>query len=262
MSHDQGLEATICVKQNPIRLCLTMPGLGNDSEVRDLEYHLSAWHTHLFQHQNIAPETFSTVANILTATLDLTPTTLASHIDWTHCLTAMLPIGFNSITAYGMQTKLFLGSVVTQISGSDDLVPVAYIPNSSRIRIPHWVLQQCLNVHPTPDGDGCQKQYAAVVLVLFCNLFINSRFCFPSGTFKASEIPKICTECPCLVSSIELEVFNEDLVSTSWLSQANLCLSRTNFEDRKRNTYGTFGERCTLSRLMCVLQELSSHLSV
>ncbi|KAJ7359593.1 hypothetical protein DFH08DRAFT_932046 [Mycena albidolilacea] len=204
---EKGLEATICVKQNPIRLCLTMPGLGNDSEVRDLEYHLSAWHTHLFQHQNIAPETFSTVANILTATSDLTPTTLASHIDWTHCLTAMLPIRFNSITAYGMQTKLFLGSVVTQISGSDDLVPVAYIPNSSRIRIPHWVLQQCPNVHPTPEGDGCQKQFR-----------------FPSGTFKASEIPNICTECPCLVSSIELEGFNEDLVHTI---KANVCTTGT-----------------------------------
>ncbi|KAJ6553325.1 hypothetical protein B0H19DRAFT_1263719 [Mycena capillaripes] len=227
---EKGLEATICVKQNPIRLCLTMPGLGKDSKVQDLEYVLSAWHTERFQHQNIAPETFSTVANILIATSDLTLATLASHIDWAHCLTALLPFRFNSKMAYGMQTKLFLGSVVTQIGRSDDLVPVAYIPNSSRIRIPHWVLQQCPNVSPTPDGDGHQK-----------------RFCFPSGTFKASEIPETCTGCPYLESSIELEGFSEDLVSTSWLSQANLCISEISFEGRERNIYGT------IDTLQCVI---------
>ncbi|KAJ7215541.1 hypothetical protein GGX14DRAFT_443045 [Mycena pura] len=219
---DEGLEATICVKQNPIRLCLTMPGLGNDSEVQDREYYLSEWHTERFQHQNIAPETFSTVANVLIATSNLTLTTLASHIDWAHCLTALLPFRFNSITAYVMQTKLFLGSVVTTIGSSNDLVPVAYIPNSSRIRIPHWVLQQCPNVLPFSGGDGHQE-----------------RFCFPSGTFKASEIPEICTGCPYLESSIELDSFNENLVSTSWLSQANFCISGTSFQDRERNTYGT-----------------------
>ncbi|KAF7346889.1 hypothetical protein MVEN_01440900 [Mycena venus] len=213
---EKGLEATICVKQNPIRLCLTMPGLGNDSEVQDLEYRLSAWYTEHFQHQNIAPETFSTVANILSATSDVTLRTLASYIDWTHCLTALLPFRFNSRTTYGMQTKLFLGSVVTRISGSDDLVPVAYIPNSPRIRIPHWVLQQCSNVLPIPDGDGHQQ-----------------RFCFPPGTFKASEIPEICAGCLHLESSIELEGFNEDLVSMSWLSQANFCTSGASFEGRE-----------------------------
>ncbi|KAJ7214990.1 hypothetical protein GGX14DRAFT_443557 [Mycena pura] len=223
-----GLEATICVKQNPIRLCLTMPGLGTDSEVQDPEYRLSSWHTEHFKHQNIAPKTFSTVANVLIATSDLTLTTLASRIDWAHCLTALLHFRFNQRTACGMQTNLFLGPFVTLRFG-DSMVPVAYIPNSSRIRIPHWVLHQCPDVLPFSEGDGHQE-----------------RFCFPSGTFKTSEISKICNECPCLTSSIELDALARR--RTSWLSQANHCISGTSFENRERKTY--YG---TIDTLVCII---------
>ncbi|KAJ7721976.1 hypothetical protein B0H14DRAFT_2642281 [Mycena olivaceomarginata] len=101
-----------------------MPGLGKDSEVHDVEYRLSAWHTEYFQHQKPVPQTFSTISNLLTATSDPKLTTLASHINWTDCLAALLPVRVTLSAAYDMQTKFFLGSVVTNESGH--LIPVAF----------------------------------------------------------------------------------------------------------------------------------------
>jgi hypothetical protein len=128
-------------------------------------------------------------------------------------------------------------------------------PSSSRIRFQPWVLQRHSNVSPTPEGDGLRKRCGAVVLVLVCDLFISSRFSFPTGSFKVSEISEDCTECPCLESSIELEGVDKDQVGRSWLSQANHCISGTIFKDRKRYLYGTFNQKCSLSRLMCALQQ-------
>jgi hypothetical protein len=99
-------------------------------------------------------------------------------------------------------------------------------------------------VLPTPGGDGLRKRCAAVVLlVLICDLFINSRFSFPAGSFKATEMSENSKECPCLEFSVELEGVDENLVSTSWLSQANLCIGGTIFKDRIKYQYGTSSKK-------------------
>jgi hypothetical protein len=78
-------------------------------------------------------------------------------------------------------------------------------------------------VLPTPEGDGLRKRCAAVVLVLICDLFINSRFSF-----------------------VELEGVDENLVSTSWLSQPNPCISGTMFKDRIKYQYGTSSQKWSI----------------
>ncbi|KAJ6595025.1 hypothetical protein DFH09DRAFT_1357794 [Mycena vulgaris] len=224
---DRSLPATICVKRDPVRLCLAMPGLENGSAVPDLEHNLSSWHTAYFGHQKPAPETFTTISNILTATSVPTLKTLASHIDWTHCLSALLPVRYCERAPREMQTKLFLGSVVTEMGESEDLVPVAYIPNSGRIRIEDWVQKQCPDVIIHPEGDGFQK-----------------RFTFSTGSFAASEISRsLCLDC-----SIELEGVDQHLVSMSWLSQANHCIGGTISKGGKRYRYGTIDTlRCLIA---------------
>jgi len=167
---------------------------------------------------------------MLAATSDPPLKTLARRIDWTHCFAALLSVRFSPAAPCEMQTKLFLGSVVTEIGESDDLMPVAYIPSSGRIRIQDWVLKQCSKVPVHPAGDGFRK-----------------RFTFSRGSFKASEISPNCRHYPCLDFSIELEDVDEDLISKSWLSQANFCIGETISKGGKRYRYGT------IDKLSCLI---------
>ncbi|KAF7365948.1 Kinase-like protein [Mycena venus] len=222
---EKGLEATICVKRERPQLCLTMPGLFNDSGDQSFDHILSSWHTEHFWHQRPAPESFRTMFNTLSAASYPTLETLARHIEWAHFLAALLPLRYDYPTACEMQTKLFLGSVFGEIRGSDELVPVAHIPTSSRIRMQTWTLKQCPNVL-LDSGDD----------------FPRKRFTFPAGSFKASQIFMSCLE-----SFLELEGEDEDRVNLSWLSQANRCVSQTTFQEGKPFQYAT------IDRLRCLL---------
>ncbi|KAF8187377.1 hypothetical protein K438DRAFT_1972996 [Mycena galopus ATCC 62051] len=231
LGDEKGLEATICVKRERPQLCLTMPGLFNDSGDQSPDHIFSSWHTEYFWHQRPAPEAFRTMFNILSAASYPTLETLARYIEWTHFLAALLPVRVGPCTHYEMQTKLFLGSVFGGIRGSDELVPVAHIPTSSRIRMQNWTLKRCPNVLVDSGDDSPRK-----------------RFTFPAGSFKVSEIfmSQTLGDCLYLDLSFELEDEDEDRVNLSWLSQANRCISETIYE---RNTF----RYVTINKLRCLL---------
>ncbi|KAJ7841254.1 hypothetical protein B0H13DRAFT_2365813 [Mycena leptocephala] len=89
--------------------------------------------------------------------------------------------------------------------------------------------KECSNYHYWSTGDNKEK------------------ILLPPGSFKASEKSENSEKCPYLEFSIELEDLDEDLVSTSWLSQANFCISGTIFKDKKRYLYATIDTlRCQI----------------
>jgi hypothetical protein len=126
-----------------------MLGVGVENETaEDLENDLSSWHTTLFQHPKPAAETL-TVSNILTTQSSvILSEMLTRHLDWNDFFAVLIPIRFPKPARCEMQTKLFLGSAVTQRGASAHFVPVAYLPNSSRVRLDRWELQLPQILHP------------------------------------------------------------------------------------------------------------------
>ncbi|KAJ7736326.1 hypothetical protein B0H14DRAFT_502629 [Mycena olivaceomarginata] len=151
-SKEKGQEATICVKREPVRLCLTMPGLGNNSEVEDLEHDLSSWHSVFFRHQNLTTG-IRAVSNILTTLSCTTPSgEVAKHIDLRHAFAALIPVRFTGPTLWKMQKEIFLASVITQrCEPGEDFLSVGYIPNLSRVQLKKWEMCPIPSVYSDPD---------------------------------------------------------------------------------------------------------------
>jgi len=214
---EKGQEATICVKREPVRLCLTMPGLVNDSEVADLEHNLSSWHSDLFRHQNLTTD-MRTVSNILTTLSCATLSgEVAKHIAWKHAFAALIPVQFPKPTSWKMQEEIFLASVITQrCQPYDEFLPIGYIPNSSRVLLKKWEL----NLLPSVYSDNRRSPDL-------------NRFTFLPGSFKALELPRNHV---LLESSIKFEDEDEvvNRINTSWLSQANMYIRET----KPRYRYG------------------------
>lgn len=137
--HDQSLQAEICVKRNPVQLCLTMPLTGSDSEDEETEHTvLSSWHTELFTHYNPTVDSVI-VSSILTSRSPEPPlsSTLARHIDWRIFFAALVPVWHSNRGPWNIEQP-FLGSAVTH--RRDGNVPIAYIPYSSRVLTRNWEL--------------------------------------------------------------------------------------------------------------------------
>ncbi|KAJ7687181.1 hypothetical protein B0H14DRAFT_2653979 [Mycena olivaceomarginata] len=190
----QGQEATICVKREPVRLCLTMPGLGNNSEVEDLEHDLSSWHSVFFRHQNLTTG-IRAVSNILTTLSCTTPSgEVAKHIDLRHAFAALIPVRFTGPTLWKMQKEIFLASVITQrCEPGEDFLSVGYIPNLSRVQLKKWEMCPIPSVYSDPDLN---------------------RFTFLPGSCKALELPRHLI---LLTSSIKFE--HEDEAVKEWLTR-------------------------------------------
>ncbi|KAF7369613.1 hypothetical protein MVEN_00292100 [Mycena venus] len=207
----KGPETTICVKREPVQLCLTMPGLENEYAVEMIERDLSMWHTEMFQHHHAAKDT-GTVPNSLSMfQYAVQSSTLARHIDWNHIFAALVPIRFPKPTPWKKRKELFLGSVISD--RCTGFLPIAYTPNSSLSQIKKWVLTPMPSVYSHPQVDGTLN-----------------RFTFLPGSFKALELPRNRI---LLSSCIKLEDEIVNLVNTSWLSQANRCIYKT-MPDRER----------------------------
>ncbi|KAJ7895214.1 hypothetical protein B0H14DRAFT_2681616 [Mycena olivaceomarginata] len=206
-SGEKSFEPTICVKRQPVQLCLAMPLLGNDSEDDETEHALlSLWHTGWFRHHNPGADN-ETVSNILTLWSPGESTlsgTLAMHIDWGNFFAGLIPLRDASRTTWNIWTQLSLGSVVAHRSGG--IVPIAYIPHSSRVLIRNWELFLPPGVYSDPGMNT------------------SNRFAFLPGSFKPLELARKRFLLSC---SISLDEGTMNAVSMSWLSQANLCIRQT-----------------------------------
>ncbi|KAJ7772215.1 hypothetical protein B0H16DRAFT_1512687 [Mycena metata] len=218
--HEQGFEPAICVKRNPPQICLTMPDLENEDECYDLDFDLSQWHTVLFRRQNTTIETATIYSLLATYPPTSLPRTLSQRLDVSNFLSALIPVRAPSLTLGEFQTRLFLGSVVTQICHrfGKSLCPIAYIPNSCTPQPPKW------RVNPALDFQGQAE---------------GNRFTFASGTFKTIQLSGTRI---LLQASIELSQELRDMTNTSWLSQANKWIDTGLLEDAGRYRYGVVDE--------------------
>ncbi|KAJ7364404.1 hypothetical protein DFH08DRAFT_930341 [Mycena albidolilacea] len=148
-STEKSLVATICVKLQPIQLCLTTPMKENNFEVKDIAHELSSWHTEPFKDHNPTVDP-SAMSNILrSSSLDtILPSMLARHFDWKHFFASLIPIRFQIPTPWMMRNRLFLGSAV--INTYNKLHPVAYIPHQSKVQILPWELRVLPGVSCAP----------------------------------------------------------------------------------------------------------------
>ncbi|KAJ7349913.1 hypothetical protein DFH08DRAFT_126110 [Mycena albidolilacea] len=155
----KGSETTICVKREPVQLCLTMPGLENEYAVEMIEHDLSLWHTEMFPHHHAAEDT-GIVPNKSLSILRyaVQSITLARHIDWNHLFAALIPVRFPKPTPWKMRKELFLGSVITQRCAG--FLPIAYIPNSSQSQIKKWDLMPVPSVYSNPRVDNASNRWA------------------------------------------------------------------------------------------------------
>ncbi|KAK7042810.1 hypothetical protein R3P38DRAFT_2892308 [Favolaschia claudopus] len=168
--------ATICVKQRPLRLCLTMPDIiTSQPSLVNLDTGLSSWHNSWFRSQRSCHEIPKTDCNILGNYL---ATELSSaviqRIDLEHFLATLLPIYFTKSVPLSTHEHLLLGSVV---GGSyhqvrpNCFIPLSqsFIPDFNTFSIQHWQPQAFL---------GAVDRESAMA----------NRFTFGAGSFKAGEI--------------------------------------------------------------------------
>ncbi|KAJ6527816.1 hypothetical protein B0H19DRAFT_1083900 [Mycena capillaripes] len=173
--HGQALAATICVKREPVQLCLTMPTLAQRYGVEKEEKVLSLWHTEHFRSQDLTADTRTASSVLATLPHPTLSSALARHMDWNHFFATLILFHVSALVPWKMQEKL---------------------------------------TYPK-----------------FSMTYLEIRFTFPPGSFKALELPR---KRILLSSSIALDEEAMKVVNMSWLSQANMCIS----EPRTRYRYG------------------------
>ncbi|KAK7007564.1 hypothetical protein R3P38DRAFT_2644879 [Favolaschia claudopus] len=199
------LTATICVRRQPVQLCLAMPGMTRlHTEEKDLDTGLSSWHTTLFEHHLLVENSHLTSAlEEFTSSPSMSPVLFSRLIEWRQMFSALIPVRFPIRIDFNMQETVFLGSVVGH-GGRVHATPIAYIPSSFgyTFSTKDWQLQPPPGVH-FRDGDDAL-----------------SRFTFLPGSFKRVEYPEFQLF---LKWSLEMQTSEYEHSTTSWLSQANLC---------------------------------------
>ncbi|KAJ6543093.1 hypothetical protein B0H19DRAFT_1077108 [Mycena capillaripes] len=147
----KGLTATICVKREPLGICLTMPESERDWDVDKLEDMLSSWHGSCFSHR-VAPNSSKKILTILA--LGAPPAKLSEVFNWDHFFAMLTPIWIPTFGPW--KPKFFLGSVVTRFPfGSPNSrvppgLPVAYIPNNFPVLVKEWTMGE-----PPKSTPGC-----------------------------------------------------------------------------------------------------------
>ncbi|KAF7341587.1 hypothetical protein MSAN_02055800 [Mycena sanguinolenta] len=196
----EGVDATICVKRDPIGICLTMLDSYSVDGVPPRERTLSRWHAAYFSHRS-APTNTQTISNIITSNTPLKE--WAERLTWNQFFALLTPVWFPDFLPWTGETQLFLGNVIAPVSSS----PVAYIPIDSTVLLKGWTVgwpfESSLGHICTPGNDSVWQ-----------------RFNFPAGSFKAVAIE---TTIP-FISYIEFEKTRTDILDTSWLTQANACI--------------------------------------
>ncbi|KAJ7201878.1 hypothetical protein GGX14DRAFT_464160 [Mycena pura] len=215
---DTGNEATICVKRESAQLCLAMPGLESEYDIDPIESNLSSWHCWQFKHQNTSTDIVHIAAALATPSSVDRVTALSQSLQWEHFFATLIPSWTASLVNHSMQTKLFLGSILSAPLGEEcgTIVPVGYIPNTSPTRIQPWVQIPSVEAHSHPGVNAGRE-----------------RFTFLPGCFKKTEMSEAQT---LFGSALKFEGCTD--VLTSWLSQSNRCIGETVSKGGKRYRYG------------------------
>ncbi|KAJ7729589.1 hypothetical protein B0H16DRAFT_1586638 [Mycena metata] len=207
---DDGLEATICVKREPISICLTMPGFDLECEVDKIERMLSFWHS--LVRQPVAPDHLKRISTIIADTTP--PEKLFEHFNWGQFFTVLTPASIMWTDSWKNHQQFFLASVIRRppqgspSSPAPSSLPVAYIPNEHAVRVREWAVGL-----PTKSTVG--HLYQSEMDPKW------QRFTFPAGAFKVSEV----CEMPFPMSSyIDFDDANTEMLEMSWLAQANTCI--------------------------------------
>ncbi|KAF7341589.1 hypothetical protein MSAN_02056000 [Mycena sanguinolenta] len=197
--------ATICVKREPLGICLTMPDSDLEYAVDARENDLSCWHDSFFSHQ-AAPKNIPNISNIITSNAPLKK--WAEHLHWSQFFALLTPAWFPGLFLWTRKTRLFLGSVVAPKTS----LPLAYIPiHAAAILLKEWTIGR-----PPKSSPG--HVYAPE------NDFIWQRFTFPPGSFKAADVKTT----PLFMSSyVEFDNTHGGILDASWLAQANACIGPT-----------------------------------
>ncbi|KAJ7808613.1 hypothetical protein B0H14DRAFT_2869413 [Mycena olivaceomarginata] len=217
-------EATICVRRDPIGICLTLPDLELELNVDQREDRLSRWHWSCFGHQS-APTNTQQMGKIIGTPLK----ELSQYLNWSQFFAnpvklefrgAAMGISRGSSTTVGIYSRLACGCVSMDWTNatipwlgnqSHTTPPIAYIPNYSAVLRKEWTLGPPEKSIP---GDLYARE----------NDPVWQQFVFPPGSFKAADM----TNEPLLMSSyFEFDTVNAAIVDTGWLAQANACLGPT-----------------------------------
>ncbi|KAJ6541506.1 hypothetical protein B0H19DRAFT_1381163 [Mycena capillaripes] len=100
--------ATICVKREPISICLTLPGFDLEWEVDKIERMLSFWHSSLAR-QQVAPDHLKRISTIIA---DATPPQkIFEHFNWGQFFTVLTPAQIMWTTSW-KDPQFFPGSVI------------------------------------------------------------------------------------------------------------------------------------------------------
>ncbi|KAJ7708459.1 hypothetical protein B0H16DRAFT_1823356 [Mycena metata] len=210
--NEKGEPATVCVKPNPPRLCLSMPGTGYDLDINKLDRQLSAWHTDNFHAQKIPEVEFPRVT-----AGQFTAESLCRHLEWRHLFAALVPIWLYGLIPCEIQRKLYLGSAVTDAIYAEEFSPVAFIPNVYEFRSRNWHIRHS-KVKFDQSIDG-------------------KRFTFPAGSFRAAEM--LQNDHDVLLSTcIQMDPRQKVEVHSTWLAQANKHIGREIIEGDTRYRYG------------------------
>ncbi|KAJ7200779.1 hypothetical protein GGX14DRAFT_400387 [Mycena pura] len=177
--------ATICVKREPVGICLTLPGSDIKWDVNPRERLLSHWHSSYFCHRTapsgISPSSFACAPQ---------PKDFASTLTWEQFLAMLTPAWLPRIGEWNTEPQFFLGSIVPgqHLDGYlRPMLPVADLDNSSPPCLRQWTLGPPPKSSPSDPYDGkTHSQW--------------QRY-------------------------IEFDPVNATRLNLSWLAQANACIS-------------------------------------
>ncbi|KAF7347102.1 hypothetical protein MVEN_01464300 [Mycena venus] len=221
-----GLEATICVKREPIGICLTIPGLELEWEVDKIERIASYWHSPSLNHR-AEQDSLKKISTIITSESAESPARkLSANLNWEHFFTVLTPIRMMWTGPWRSEEQFFLGSVIRRpphsSSGSPLPSSLAYIPNECEVRFKEWTLRlppRSPIEHLCKPGNDSHWQ----------------QFTFPRGTFKSAEAWENLFP---LSTYIQFANAATDMLNVSWLAQANACFGPTISDGKHKQLYG------------------------
>ncbi|KAJ7718440.1 hypothetical protein B0H16DRAFT_423307 [Mycena metata] len=189
-----------------------MPEMEPDDDIPKYYRQLSAWH--FFPNHEIPVITSALLSRqVYPASSSVFPQNLL----WTDFRATLVPLPLTGLIPSEMQTKLFLGSVVTEAFNgyAEGSAPVAYVPNLCDFETREWYMRY-------PNGKVAQGA-------------ISKWFTFPAGSFRASQG---LDDKPLIATAIQLADTGKVAVHLTWFAQANKCIGRAITEGNSLYRYG------------------------
>ncbi|KAJ7701663.1 hypothetical protein B0H14DRAFT_3031829 [Mycena olivaceomarginata] len=205
--NSDGLEATICVKREPIGICLTIPGLELEWDVDKIERMASHWHSPSLN-RRVERDDLKRISTIIAPVAS--PRQLSQHFDWSEFFAALAPAWLTWQSQWKNHKHWFHGSVVKlspPCESPNPLIsplPVAYIPNDGTVRFKEWT-------------QGWPMKSAARASLPTRNQPPWQRPGELKTTGASQELFPLSTY-------IQLNKASTDILDISWLVQANACV--------------------------------------